>query len=61
MPYIRTNEDYYASLGMSPKAVLIAEALDEVKIDYGFCNPRKAREAAELEEEIRKKVEEENP
>lgn len=57
MGYIRSNEDYFQSIGMSPaKArreakIYESGALD--RIDYGFCNPRKAKQAAEEEAEIR--------
>lgn len=56
MPYIRSDEDYYASLGMSEKESRVQVRLDREGVDYGVCNPRKAREAAEREAEIRREV-----
>lgn len=52
MGYIRSNEDYYKSLGFSK----IQVELDKRNIDYGFCNPIKAKLAAEEEEEIRENL-----
>lgn len=53
MGYIRDNEDYYVSLGYSP-----SEAKKQVEkdkrtqnIDYGYCNPIKAKLASEEEED----------
>ncbi len=57
MGYIRSNEDYYQSLGYSPKEAKIQAELDKRKIDYGYCNPIKAKLAAEEEEEVRRNVE----
>lgn len=57
MGYIRSNEDYYASLGYSPKEAAIQVEIEKAGIDYGVCNPRKAKEAAEQEAEIRAKLE----
>jgi hypothetical protein len=56
MGYIRTNEDYYASLGMSPERAALEVELDKARIDYGVCNPRKAKLAAEQEAEIRARL-----
>lgn len=59
MSYIRSNEDYFESLGMSPAEarrearIFDSGALDH--IDHGYCNPRKAKQAAEEEAEIRKR------
>lgn len=53
MGYIRSDEDYYASLGMGVREARVQVAIDKAGIDYGYCNPRKAKEAAELEAEIR--------
>ncbi len=57
MGYIRSNEEYYESLGYSVKEAEIQAELDRHNIDYGFCNPRKAKEVAEQEVEIRKDIE----
>lgn len=54
MAYIRDNEDYYVSQGMSPSEARIQDAVDRANIDYGYCNPIKAKLASEDEEEIRK-------
>jgi len=53
MAYIRSNEDYYASLGMSSTEAAVQAELDRHGVDYGYCNSRKAKEAAEIEAEIR--------
>jgi len=55
MGYIRDNEDYYVSTGMSPESAREQVAIDEAGIDYGYCNPIKAKLAAEEEEELLKK------
>ena len=60
MGYIRDNEDYYVSLGYSPSEAKVQASLDEAGVDYGFCNPIKAKNAAEEEDEIRNKLKEEN-
>lgn len=54
MGYIRSNEDYYESLGYSSKEARVQAALDSANIDYGYCNPRKAKAAWEAEAAIRK-------
>jgi hypothetical protein len=54
--YIRSDEDYYASLGYSPERIKVEIAINKANIDYGVCNPRKAKLAAEQEEEIRRKI-----
>ena len=59
MGYIRSNEDYYRHQGLSEKEVKVQIALDKARLDYGTCNPLKAKRAAEAEEEIRRKVESE--
>ncbi len=59
MGYIRSNEDYYRSLGMGDKEIKVQMALDKAKIDYGYCNPIKAKLAHEEEQEIRKRIENE--
>jgi hypothetical protein len=56
MGYIRSNEEYYESLGYSSKEAKIQAKLDESKIDHGFCNPIKAKLAAEEEERIRREL-----
>ena len=53
MGYIRSNEDWYISQGMSPKEAHIQEAIDEAHLDYGYCDPRKAKDSAEDEQVIR--------
>jgi len=60
MGYIRSNEDYYESLGFSHKEARVRVALDKANIDYGYCNPLKAKFAHEEEQEIRKRIENEN-
>jgi len=55
MGYIRNNEDYYVSQGFSPKQASIQTKIDNCHIDYGFCNPNKAKEAAKVEKEIKEK------
>jgi hypothetical protein len=60
MGYIRSNEEWYLSQGMSYKEALIQCEMDRLgrnNIDYGFCNPRKIKLADEQEEEIRKQAE----
>lgn len=60
MGYIRTDEDYYESLGMSPKeAAAQAEAERRCGHSGGYCNPRKATEFADTVEEVRKEQEDE--
>jgi hypothetical protein len=59
MGYIRSNEDYYESMGYSPCEARIQARMFEMgadDIDYGFCNRRKAREAEEEERSIRVKA-----
>jgi len=53
MGYIRDNEDYYISIGYSSEDARKQVELDErsPNIDYGYCNPLKAKFAAEEEEE----------
>ena len=58
MGYIRSNPDWYENQGMSP-----SEAERQVKkdkmtesIDYGFCNPIKAKFASEEEDEIERSI-----
>lgn len=53
MGYIRSNEDYYESLGCSPTEARVQVAIDKKGVDYGYCNPRKAKEAAKEEAAIR--------
>jgi hypothetical protein len=56
MGYIRDNEDYYVSMGYSPDRAREQCAIDDANIDYGYCNPIKAKQAAEDEQEIRERV-----
>ncbi len=57
MGYIRDDEDYYRSLGYSDERIAIELATSH--IDYGYCNPIKAKLADEEEKEIVKKLKEE--
>lgn len=57
MGYIRDDEDYYISLGYSSEKAAIMAATDH--LDYGYCNPIKAKLADEEEKEIIKKLKEE--
>jgi hypothetical protein len=52
MAYIRTNDDYDRSLGIDPdrRRAQLRREIDNY--DVGFCNPRKAKELAELEGEL---------
>jgi hypothetical protein len=54
--YIRSNEDWYRSMGISPFEVKVQDELDRRGVDYGVCNPIKAKRAAEVEEEIRREL-----
>lgn len=56
MGYIRSNEDYYASMGYSHDRAREQCAIDDANIDYGYCNPIKAKQAYEDEQEIKKRV-----
>lgn len=49
MNYIRTNGDYYRSLGESPeRAQLLGHLADQgEQFDEGYCNPIKLRAAQE--------------
>ncbi|MGD9725929.1 MAG: hypothetical protein AB7L09_03255 [Nitrospira sp.] len=58
MGYIRDNEDYYVSIGYSAERARIQAAIDERNIDYGVCNPIKAKLAAEEEADVIKEIEE---
>jgi hypothetical protein len=58
MGYIRSNEEYYESLGYSSKEAKVRVELDKHHIDYGVCNPIKAKLAAEEEDKIRRSLEE---
>lgn len=53
MGYIRSNEDYYESLGFSPLEAKVQVEMDKRGVDYGVCNSIKAKLAAEEEGEIR--------
>ena len=57
MAYIRSNEDYYMSQGCTPSEAKLKDALDRANIDHGYCNPIKAKLAAEEEAEIKKQHE----
>ncbi len=50
MAYIRSNEDYYRSLGYGPEtAEAMGRAADAGEsLDEGFCNPMKQRFADEV-------------
>lgn len=52
MAYIRDNEDYYISEGYSPSQAKMQVRLDKENIDYGFCNPKKIKQADQIEKEI---------
>lgn len=56
MPYIRTNEDYYESLGMSPIEAVVQAELDRRGLDSGYCNPIKEKIMQEEAEEIKRKL-----
>jgi hypothetical protein len=58
MGYIRTNEEYYIDVGHSPQRAAEKVEIDKAKIDYGWCNPIKAKIAHEEEQAIRKKIKE---
>lgn len=60
MGYIRSNEDYYESLGYSPLEAKVQAEMDKRGVDYGVCNPVKAKMAAEEEAEIRANLQREN-
>lgn len=52
MGYIRSNEDYYCSLGYHPRQAEIQVKLDKENLDRGFCNPIKNKIVDEIEKEI---------
>ena len=53
MAYIRTNDDYDRACGIDPDARR-AELRRQIReYDVGVCNPRKVKELAEMEEELR--------
>jgi len=56
MAYIRTNEDYYRSLGMSTENAKVQVEMDKRGVDAGYCNPRKAKEYAQVENEVKAQV-----
>ena len=59
MGYIRSNEDYYISEGMSPDNAKLQVEMDRLganSIDYGYCNPRKAKIAQEDEDALREEA-----
>lgn len=56
MGYIRSNEDYYVSTGMSQRGAKIQVELDKRAIDSGLCNPRKIKEEAEAVAEIEEQL-----
>jgi hypothetical protein len=58
MGYIRSNEEYYESLGHSSERAKELSKMDEcsVVMDYGYCNPIKAKLAVEEEEKILKNI-----
>jgi hypothetical protein len=53
MAYIRSDEDYYRSLGIDPKAALARAKRDLANSDEGYCNPIKAKFYAEAEETVK--------
>lgn len=61
MGYIRDNEDWYYAMGYSASEAKIRAKLDQRNLDYGFCNPIKAKLAAEEEDEVRKELAEDTP
>lgn len=60
MGYIRSNEDYYVSTGMTPRQAKIQVELDKRGIDSGFCNPRKIKEEAEAIADIEAELDSED-
>jgi len=58
MSYIRSDEDYYISCGMDPTKARRQVLKDKLmgNIDPGFCNPIKAKEYAEKEDEVDKLI-----
>lgn len=58
MAYIRSNEDWYAAMGYSAHEAKVQAELDKRGIDYGVCNPLKAKHAAKEEAEIRRELKE---
>jgi hypothetical protein len=61
MGYIRSDEDWYIANGMSQSEAAKQVRRDELSrdIDYGVCNPRKAKQAAEDEAKIERQLDEE--
>jgi hypothetical protein len=59
MAYIRSNEDYDRSIGLSAKESRVQSEMNRRRVDYGVCNPIKAKIAAEEEDEIRAEIERE--
>jgi hypothetical protein len=57
MGYIRSNEDWYRSMGYSDKEIKVQKELERRGVDYGYCNPRKVKRAAEVEAEVRRELE----
>jgi hypothetical protein len=56
MGYIRDNEDYYRLVGHSPTEAKVQAEADLRYGDDGVCNPRKIKERAEVEREIRREI-----
>jgi hypothetical protein len=57
MAYIRSDEDYYISLGMNPtEARIQVEAERRCGHDGGYCNPRKISELNEAIAEVRQEL-----
>ena len=54
MAYIRSNGDWDRAMGISPHESKVQEELKRRGVDYGVCNPRKAKLAAEIEAEVRR-------
>jgi len=59
MGYIRDNVDAFIDEGYSPEEAEVQARLLEEDIDYGFCNPIKAKLAHEDEQRIRDEVKQE--
>jgi len=56
MSYIRDNVDYYVNCGMSPSDAKRQVLKDKLMgdTDYGFCNPMKAKDYSDKEDEVDK-------
>jgi len=56
MAYVRSNEDWYRSQGYSTREARVQVEMDRRGVDYGVCNPIKAKIAAEEEAELRREL-----